>query len=183
MEENKINAEEQNVTPTPRRGRPRKIELSEPVDTTIDDIVSVEEIKEDGKKEETNVVNSENNEKADVMVISNPEQVISIDNDDINSINAKINIRPNVYIAEYLYKKGETVYLVYFSGKHEESLYGNIEDRYKFRPLKAKIKEVVINSDNTISYKFYECQGCFLEKLVTRTEEECQRICDYKNAH
>ena len=159
---------EEPVENTPRRGRPRKIELPETSTTGIEDIISVEEVVVEQKLEDETTTNPTETKKHEETQISKPEVVEELP-------------KRVVHTAQYLFTKGEEVYLVHFSGKSEENLFSRIDEKYIFRPLKTKVKEVLINEDNSISYRLDACQGCFLEKLVTKGLEECQRICDFKN--
>lgn len=152
----------------PRRGRPRKIDLPEVEEK---DIISVEEVDEkdipkDAVIEECVLVR----ENEGQLVIDNPEGVLDI-------------ITEKYHTAHYQHKKGEDVYLVHFSKDPKEGLFGNLVDSYSFRPYKTKIREVLINEDDTISYRVDGLpQNCFIEKLIAKTLEDCQKICDIKNA-
>lgn len=146
--------------PITKRGRPRKVELPE---TTLDTIESIEEVKEP-EKEEVKGNNTSNKEI--------PESVAKIKPEHKNN---------KQYTISYSHKVGDDVYLAYFSSGEDGALFGSIIEKYRFRPFKTKVKEVLINSDNTILYRLDSCQGCFKEALVVDTQEECKRICDTLN--
>lgn len=155
---------EETAEPQIKRGRPKKVELPE---TTMDDIESIEEVVEEQVVEEINVVESEKQEQAETTPISKPE--------------VKDEPKHKYYTANYLHKKGEEVYLVHFSGQSDEQIFGTIIEKYIFRPFKTTVREVLIDENNSISYRLDSCQGCFAERLVTKTLEECKKICDIKN--
>lgn len=171
------NIEKETKQEPAKRGRPKKIELPEV--SEINDIISVEEVKDDELKSETTII-SEDAESKDNLVQENKEP----ENQKISKAESNTeSTTKGYYVARHKFRKYDNVYLVHFSGKTEENLFNLINEKYKFRPLKATIKEVIINSDESISYKVNECQGCFVEKLLTKTLEECQRICDLKNSN
>ena len=156
---------QENVRETRKRGRPKTIELPE---TSIDEIESIEEVVNEGETIDKVITNTEILKEGENTKESKPETT-------------KLITQNKYHTANYLYKKDEEIYLVNFESKSEEGIFGSIDKKYKFRPLKTKIKEVIINEDNSISYRVSSCQGCFKEKLITKTEEECQKICDLKN--
>lgn len=169
MSDEIIETVEETVDAQPKRGRPKKVELPE---TTMDDIESIEEVVEEvvvnkQETEENNVVESKKEEQAETTPISKPE--------------TKEEPKHKYHTANYLHKKGEEVYLVHFSGQSDEQIFGTIIEKYIFRPFKTRVREVLIDENNSISYRLDSCQGCFTERLVTKTLEECKKICDIKN--
>lgn len=142
---------------TGRRGRPKKVELPE---TSLETIESIEEVKEEVEEIKEVIVEEIKKEKTE----------------DVKDKVKKEELHKH-YTASYDHRVGDTVYVAHFSSGDSGDLFGSILEKYIFRPFKTIVKEVLINSDNSISYRLDSCQGCFRENLITTKLEECERIC------
>lgn len=172
---------------TVKRGRPKKIEVPE-LDDVVDDIAEVTEIIEGAedtdKTGEDNVNTNENIKEADSTQISSPDLGFSvIDNKFVEEKkDEEVPANAKYYVAKHLFKKGEECYLAHFSGEHEGELFSTIDQKYRFRPKKVKIREVLIDENEGIMYRFDDVPNCCItEKLVTKTLEQCEALCKLRN--
>lgn len=87
----------------------------------------------------------------------------------------------NVYKSNF--RPGEEVFVAHFCNETVSNINASIRQTYKFRPKHGTIKEVVFDSTpHPVKYKIIGLiSNSFSEELVTKTQEECEQICDRLN--
>ena len=169
--------EEQNqeVSTKKKRGRPAKSESAaneQPVEkeSTQQEEVTMTDALDISKSEDTiiDLQLDAPTPSEDVKVINDSDifEVSEVEDNRINTLN-------------YLFKRGETVWVANFGHKIESEAFGLIKDVYKYRPIKLTVKGFIY--EDKIIYKFFGSSVIAEESHIKKTFTDCQALCDALN--
>lgn len=75
---------------------------------------------------------------------------------------------------------GENKYLAKYGSRVENGVYQKVENIFKFRPEKVKVKEVIF--DGEVKYKFVGSNSQYTESMIRNTLKECEELCENLNS-
>lgn len=81
----------------------------------------------------------------------------------------------------YKYNIGETVYVAKFESKNEGDLFSTIQNKFRWRPVKGVIKEVVWDGAECPKYRLVSDKYSYVEYMMASNYEDCRKLCDAYN--
>lgn len=140
------------------------------IDNSVSDIKNDESLydTDEGKEEKTKQVKSE-----EVPVLEL----------ELEQVGNNVVVKYKTHKTEHKFAPNDKVYVAEFGQKRDSEGFTKLVNSYKFYPRAGEIERVILTEDPIkVQYKLKNRAGSlFDEEDVCHTEEEAQRLCEYKN--
>lgn len=141
------------------------------IDNSVSDI---------GNNEESLGDTDEDTEEKIKQVKSEEVPVLELE---LEQVGNNVVVKYKTHKTEHKFAPNEKVYVAEFGQKRDSEGFTKLVNSYKFYPRAGEIERVILTEDPIkVQYKLKNRAGSlFDEEDVCHTEEEAQRLCEYKN--
>lgn len=102
---------------------------------------------------------------------------------ELEQVGNNVVVKYKTHKTEHKFAPNDKVYVAEFGQKRDSEGFTKLVNSYKFYPRAGEIERVILTEDPIkVQYKLKNRAGSlFDEEDVCHTEEEAQRLCEYKN--
>ena len=150
--------------------------------------IEADKLKEE--QEQTSIDNSVSDIKDDESLDDTEEQTKQVNSEEVpvlelelEQVGNNVVVKYKTHKTEHKFAPNDKVYVAEFGQKRDSEGFTKLVNSYKFYPRAGEIERVILTEDPIkVQYKLKNRAGSlFDEEDVCHTEEEAQRLCEYKN--
>lgn len=150
--------------------------------------IEADKLKEE--QEQTIIDNSVSDIKDDESLDDTEEQTKQVNSEEVpvlelelEQVGNNVVVKYKTHKTEHKFAPNDKVYVAEFGQKRDSEGFTKLVNSYKFYPRAGEIERVILTEDPIkVQYKLKNRAGSlFDEEDVCHTEEEAQRLCEYKN--